>query len=139
MSETSKGVLVKLHCAVITQDGPIQVPVAFFYTKDAPFQVTFIADENTETGTHVEWNYSRELLFDALNGTPETLHGEGNVTTFMENNFVYTLLQQEDRGCLIAFHPSDIATFLTATEEIVPMGQESMDFDAELEELFNGE
>lgn len=136
MEETPRRVLVKLFVAIITETDPIPTPAALFYDADRPFQVTFCADENTDTGEHVEWNYSRELLYNALHGEEEVLYGEGDVKTFRERGYIYTIFSQGERQVCLAFNPGDVLIFLTATEDIIPFGEEVVDDAAMDAELF---
>lgn len=131
MSAPIKGVLARMHAAIITEDQPIPITCAMLYAENSPFEVVFMAEERTEDGDPVEWRYARDLIVDALR-VGETMHGGGDVEVFKENGFVYTILKQGNRQVIVAFMQQDMERFIFETEKVCPVGQESMDLDEEL-------
>ncbi len=130
-----KGVLCKMTCAIVHDNGYKPIPCIMYYNSDSPFEVMFAAEEETEDGEPAEWHYSRDLLAQAVNGEFETPYGEGDVQIFKENQFLFTLLCQGESKCLVAFMQTDMEAFLTATTDIVPIGSEETDVDSAIAAL----
>jgi hypothetical protein len=130
-----QGVLAKMFCAIVFEDGHKPIPCIMYYSSSSPFEVVFSADEETEDGEPSEWRYSRELLAQAVHGDYEVPYGEGDVQIFKDNEFLFTLLSQGMKKCLVAFQISDMEIFLSATTDLVPLGSESTDVDAAIAAL----
>ncbi|WP_018682713.1 SsgA family sporulation/cell division regulator [Actinokineospora enzanensis] len=117
--------------------GSTPVRSRWSYSADEPF--TVVAAFQTDTDRWVEWIFGRDLLAEGLVGPA----GEGDVRLSPEVSNGRTVLALEiespDGHALLEMDHAAVQGFLTATTEIVPLGQESdhFDIDALIEEITN--
>lgn len=132
------GVLAKMTCGIVTEHSVTPIHCVMFYDMHSPFEVVFSSAEGTEDGSVAEWHYGRDLLKAAIDGDDKVIHGEGDVVVSKEKQFLFTMLQSENRRCVVAFGLDDMMTFLAHTENLVPFGEEKIeeeDIDEALRDL----
>lgn len=114
---------------VALYDGTTPVRSRWSFRADQPFTVT--AAFQTEPDRWVEWVFSRELLAQGLDGPagvgdvrmrPEAEDGLTMLAVEIESPEGYAKLELEHGG---------VAGFLTGTEQLVPLGEESAHFDVD--------
>jgi sporulation and cell division protein SsgA len=119
-----------IHAELVAlYDGSTPVRSRWSYRADQPFTVT--AAFQTERDRWVEWAFSRDLLVEGLRGPagfgdvrlhPETDNGLTLVIVEIESPEGYAELELDHAG---------VSSFLAATEEVVPIGEESDHFDVD--------
>ena len=115
---------------VALYDGGTPVRSRWSYRADQPFSVT--ASFQTERNRWVEWAFSRDLLAEGLRGPA----GFGDVR-------LHPIADEEDLHLLVVeiespegyaeleLDHAGVASFLSATEHVVPLGGESDHFDVD--------
>lgn len=119
-----------IHAELLAlHDGSTPVRSRWSYRADQPFTVT--AAFQTERDRWVEWAFSRDLLVEGLRGPAGVgdvrlhPHTEGELTMLVveiESPEGYAELELEHAG---------VSSFLAATEQVVPFGEESDHFDVD--------
>ncbi|HEY0453364.1 SsgA family sporulation/cell division regulator [Actinophytocola sp.] len=123
---TNEGIHAEL---VSLYDGTTPVRSRWSYRADQPFTVT--AAFQTQRDRWVEWAFSRDLLVEGLTGPagvgdvrlhPEAENGLTMLVVEIESPEGYAELELDHEG---------VASFLSATEQVVPLGEESAHFDVD--------
>jgi sporulation and cell division protein SsgA len=119
-----------IHAELVAlYDGSTPVRSRWSYRADQPFTVT--AAFQTERDRWVEWAFSRELLGEGLRGPA----GVGDVRLHPEADTGLTVLVVEIESpegyAELELEHAGVASFLAATEQIVPFGAESDHFDVD--------
>lgn len=113
-------------------DGTATVSLA--YDPADPYAVTMtIYGYDVE----IEWRFARELLAAGLVRPA----GYGDVTVWPGNGYdveIGIVLTSPDGQCLVELPRVKVTRFLHRTDDVVPFGEESMDFDAELAAFLDG-
>jgi sporulation and cell division protein SsgA len=114
---------------VALYDGTTPVRSRWSYRADQPFTVT--AAFQTDRDRWVEWAFSRDLLVEGLNGPaglgdvrmhPEAERGLTMLVVEIESPEGYAVLELDHDG---------VASFLDATADVVPLGEEEAHFDVD--------
>ena len=114
----------------IRPDGSIEpMDVDLHYRTDDPHAVTIRFHTREQEST---WLVSRELLADGLRAPA----GVGDVRLRREEGDVLVLeLFTEDSHAVFHLSADELDRFLTSTYQVVPAGQEVVDFDLLLKDL----
>ncbi|HWM04866.1 MAG TPA: SsgA family sporulation/cell division regulator [Actinophytocola sp.] len=125
-----------IHTELVSlYDGTTPVRSRWSYRADQPFTVT--AAFQTERDRWVEWSFSRDLLVEGLTGPA----GVGDVRLHPESERGLTMLVVEIESpegyAELELDHDGVSSFLAATEQLVPVGEESdhFDVDALIDEL----
>lgn len=119
-----------IHAELVAlYDGSTPVRSRWSYRADHPFTVT--AAFQTDRGRWVEWVFSRELLVQGLTETAGV--GDVRFAPVEENGLTMLAVEIEspEGYALLELDHSAVADFLDATEELVPLGNESQHFDVD--------
>lgn len=119
-----------IHAELVAlYDGGTPVRARWSYRADQPF--TVIAAFQTARDRWVEWAFSRDLLVDGLRGPA----GVGDVRLHPEHEGELTMLVVEIESpegyAELELEHAAVSSFLSATEQIVPLGAESDHFDVD--------
>jgi sporulation and cell division protein SsgA len=119
-----------IHAELVAlYDGGTPVRARWSYRADQPFTVT--AAFQTDRDRWVEWAFGRELLAEGLRGPA----GVGDVRLHPEADDELTVLVVEIESpegyAELELDHEAVSSFLAATEEIVPLGEESGHFDVD--------
>jgi hypothetical protein len=119
-----------IHAELVAlYDGGTPVRSRWSYRADQPFTVT--AAFQTERDRWVEWAFSRDLLDEGLRAPA----GFGDVRLHPEEGDGITVLVVEIESpegyAELELDHAGVSSFLSATEEIVPIGAESEHFDVD--------
>ena len=107
------------------------------YHAHEPFAVTVAF--RTERGRWIEWTFARDLLVNGLDSPA----GFGDVRIrpdlSEDEDFLTLEIESPDGYASFELEIEDIRTFLDATYELVPLGDESEHFDIDglIEEISN--
>lgn len=91
-------------------------------------------------GTEIEWTIARDVLADGLT----VRAGEGDIHCWTDNVWFHVALSgfhpltNEPLAATVRLDADDVRLFLIDTEDLVPYGAESTDFDVELSKLLIG-
>ncbi|MCT2586095.1 SsgA family sporulation/cell division regulator [Actinophytocola gossypii] len=114
---------------VALYDGATPVRSRWSYRADQPFTVT--AAFQTERDRWVEWVFSRELLVAGLAAAA----GMGDVRLRPESerglNMLVVEIESPEGYAKLELDHESVSGFLAATEEAVPLGEESAHFDVD--------
>jgi hypothetical protein len=119
-----------IHAELVAlYDGSTPVRSRWSYRADHPFTVT--AAFQTDRGRWVEWVFSRELLVQGLTETAGV--GDVRFAPVEENGLTMLAVEIEspEGYALLELDHSAVADFLDATEDLVPLGNESQHFDVD--------
>ena len=119
-----------IHAELVAlYDGSTPVRSRWSYRADQPFTVT--AAFQTERDRWVEWAFSRDLLVEGVCGPA----GVGDVRLHPETDNGLTLLiveiESPEGYAELELDHAGVSSFLAATEEVVPIGEESDHFDVD--------
>jgi hypothetical protein len=119
-----------IHAELVAlYDGSTPVRSRWSYRADQPYTVT--AAFQTERDRWVEWAFSRDLLAEGVRGPA----GLGDVRLHPETDEGLTLLVVEIESpegyAELELDHAAVSSFLAATEEVVPFGEESAHFDVD--------
>jgi len=114
---------------VALYDGTTPVRSRWSYRADQPFTVT--AAFQTDRDRWVEWVFSRELLVAGLSSAA----GLGDVRLRPESerglHMLVVEIESPEGYAKLEFDHEAVSGFLTATEEVVPLGEEAAHFDVD--------
>jgi hypothetical protein len=119
-----------IHAELVAlYDGSTPVRSRWSYRADQPYTVT--AAFQTERDRWVEWAFSRDLLAEGVRGPA----GLGDVRLHPETDEGLTLLVVEIESpegyAELELDHAGVSSFLAATEEVVPFGEEADHFDVD--------
>ena len=107
------------------------------YHSHEPFAVT--VSFRTERGRWIEWTFARDLLVAGLD-EPAGL-GDVRIRPDLsdDEDFLTLEIESPDGYASFELEVEDVRTFLDATLELVPLGEESAHFDVDglIEEISN--
>jgi hypothetical protein len=115
--------------AVVAVEGGGATDVEMRYRKERPFDVEFSFASNGDEW--VPWTFARTLLVDAQQGRA----GIGDVSCWTTPSWFFLRVNSPDGEMTFSCERRVVDRFLGETNEVVPLGAESIDFDAELEWL----
>ncbi|WP_284744481.1 SsgA family sporulation/cell division regulator [Amycolatopsis sp. RTGN1] len=122
---------------VVLNESTTPVLSRLSYHADEPFAVTVAF--RTERGRWIEWTFARDLLVAGLDD-PAGL-GDVRVRPDLsdDEDFLTLEIESPDGYASFELEVEDVRTFLDASYELVPLGEESSHFDVDglIEEISN--
>ena len=122
---------------VVLNESTTPVLSRLSYHADEPFAVTVAF--RTERGRWIEWTFARDLLVAGLDD-PAGL-GDVRVRPDLsdDEDFLTLEIESPDGYASFELEVEDVRTFLDASYELVPLGEESAHFavDGLIEEISN--
>ncbi|WP_410619176.1 SsgA family sporulation/cell division regulator [Amycolatopsis sp. cmx-8-4] len=122
---------------VVLNESTTPVLSRLSYHAEEPFAVTVAF--RTERGRWIEWTFARELLVEGLD-EPAGL-GDVRVRPDLseDEDFLTLEIESPDGYASFELEIEDVRTFLDASYELVPLGEEAAYFDVDglIEEISN--
>ncbi|WP_328446238.1 MULTISPECIES: SsgA family sporulation/cell division regulator [unclassified Amycolatopsis] len=122
---------------VVLNESTTPVLSRLSYHAEEPFAVTVAF--RTERGRWIEWTFARELLVEGLD-EPAGL-GDVRVRPDLseDEDFLTLEIESPDGYASFELEIEDVRTFLDASYELVPLGEEGAYFDVDglIEEISN--
>ncbi|WP_326945657.1 MULTISPECIES: SsgA family sporulation/cell division regulator [unclassified Amycolatopsis] len=122
---------------VVLNESTTPVLSRLSYHAEEPFAVTVAF--RTERGRWIEWTFARELLVEGLDEPA----GLGDVRVrpdlSVDEDFLTLEIESPDGYASFELEIEDVRTFLDASYELVPLGEEAAYFDVDglIEEISN--
>jgi hypothetical protein len=104
------------------------------YDAADPYKVVLDFGAHPQDGEPMTWTFARDLLADGLTRRA----GEGDVRCWTCSHGYHIVLSSPDGRATIRFSADAVRAFLVDTEDLVPYGAETVDFDVELSKLLIG-
>jgi hypothetical protein len=111
--------------------GDIPISCQLQYDPDEPFTVnhSFMVVPNP-----VQWTYGRDILLDAMMQPT----GVGDVKAWVDGEKFYLQLKSPEGQARIWCPTSEMEEFIRLMVLMVPLGEETIDFDSELQAFMEG-